>query len=110
MIYNWPVNKKKFEETWYLNQVCTPSENYKLNINIKFKDLNNTTYNKFKISGTPIVVIVDDEMWSYLGELSYDDKLVYISNWADEAYRTIKFLEPPTGDLLTWLQQNGVKQ
>lgn len=27
-----------------------------------------------------------------------------------EAYRTITFLEPPTGDLLAWLQVNAVKQ
>ena len=29
-----------------------------------------------------------------------------------ESYRTLKFLpnEPPTGDLLTWLQSNAVKQ
>ena len=25
-------------------------------------------------------------------------------------YRTITFLEPPTGELLTWLQANAVKQ
>lgn len=30
--------------------------------------------------------------------------------WMDQKYRTIKFLEPPTGDLLTWLQANAVKQ
>lgn len=30
--------------------------------------------------------------------------------WTNQAYRTITFLEPPTGDLLTWLQANGTKQ
>lgn len=30
--------------------------------------------------------------------------------WTNQAYRTITFLEPPTGELLTWLQANGVKQ
>lgn len=30
--------------------------------------------------------------------------------FTDQAYRTITFLEPPTGDLLTWLNENGVKQ
>ena len=30
--------------------------------------------------------------------------------WVDQKYRTIKFLEPPTGDLLKWLQANAVKQ
>lgn len=31
-------------------------------------------------------------------------------DFADPAYRTITFLEPPTGDLLAWLQVNAVKQ
>lgn len=39
------------------------------------------------------------------GELYWDD-----NGWVDQAYRTITFLEPPTGDLLTWLQANGTKQ
>nr|DAJ56139.1 MAG TPA: hypothetical protein [Caudoviricetes sp.] len=30
--------------------------------------------------------------------------------WINEAYRTVTFLEPPTGDLLKWLQKNAVKQ
>lgn len=30
--------------------------------------------------------------------------------FVDQAYRTVTFLEPPTCDLLTWLQNNGVKQ
>lgn len=30
--------------------------------------------------------------------------------WIDQKYRTIKLLEPPTGDLLKWLQANAVKQ
>lgn len=30
--------------------------------------------------------------------------------WSSEAYQTIAFEEAPTGDLLTWLQANAVKQ
>lgn len=30
--------------------------------------------------------------------------------WVSEAYRKITFSVPPSGDLLTWLQANGVKQ
>lgn len=33
-----------------------------------------------------------------------------VGTWYDQSDRTITFLEPPTGDLLTWLQANGVKQ
>lgn len=31
-------------------------------------------------------------------------------SWKDQAYRTLIFAIPPTGDLLTWLQSNAVKQ
>lgn len=30
--------------------------------------------------------------------------------WANQAYRTVTFETPPTGELLTWLQANAVKQ
>lgn len=33
-----------------------------------------------------------------------------VGTWESQIYRTITFSEPPTGDLLTWLQANGVKQ
>lgn len=108
MIYNWPVTKKKFEEKWIINDVRTPSQSYELNVNIKFKDLNNTIRNNFKVLGTSNTT--SDDEWYYQGELYYDDELVYNMTWFDEAYSIIKFLEPPTGKLLTWLQANAVKQ
>ena len=30
--------------------------------------------------------------------------------WTNSAYRTITLGQPATGDLLTWLQRNAVKQ
>lgn len=30
--------------------------------------------------------------------------------WTNQAYRTITLEQPATGDLLTWLQRNAVKQ
>ena len=33
-----------------------------------------------------------------------------IAFWNRQAYRTLTFTTPPTGDLLTWLQANGTKQ
>ena len=45
--------------------------------------------------------------------LIYGTTDVYEANsqsWTSEAYRTITFATAPTGDLLTWLQANGVKQ
>lgn len=43
--------------------------------------------------------------------LVYDSTRVYqIRSWTNDAYRTLVFDSSPTGDLLTWLQANGVKQ
>ena len=33
-----------------------------------------------------------------------------VFEWYNEAYRTLEFDTPPTGDLLTWLQANATKQ
>lgn len=33
-----------------------------------------------------------------------------VYGWIDQAYRKLTFATPPTGELLTWLQSNGVKQ
>lgn len=47
------------------------------------------------------------------------DNSVYVANqegkgnkitWTNSAYRTITLEQPATGDLLTWLQSNAVKQ
>lgn len=111
MIYNWPISKEKFQEKWIIGNVRTPSKSYELNVNIKFKDLNNAIRNKFKVLGTSTIADDDDDdEWYYQGELYYDNELVYNMNWLDEAYSIITFLEPPTGDLLTWLQANATKQ
>lgn len=32
------------------------------------------------------------------------------NGWIDQAYRTITLTEPATGEFLTWLQKNAVKQ
>lgn len=43
--------------------------------------------------------------------INYGETNVYFNGaWNDQAYRTITFATPPTGDLLTWLQANGTKQ
>lgn len=46
--------------------------------------------------------------------LTYDSTVVFwvspVEKWLDQAYRTITFDAAPTGDLLTFLQANAVKQ
>lgn len=44
-------------------------------------------------------------------QILYDSTVVKsFDSWASEAYRKLVFNVPPTGDLLTWLTANGVKQ
>lgn len=46
--------------------------------------------------------------------MQYDETIVFDNNtnpfWTNEAYRTVTFSTAPTGDLLTFLQANAVKQ
>lgn len=86
-------------ETWLLNKTLTLQA---LTATIDFIS-NNQNFNSIVMTNT---------------NLSYDDTSVYnkytpegMTHWVNgEAYRTINFAKPPTGDLLTWLQANGVKQ
>lgn len=44
-------------------------------------------------------------------QILYNSTAVRVyEHWVSEAYRKLTFATPPTGDLLTWLQANGVKQ
>lgn len=44
------------------------------------------------------------------GAIGSPDVYYSTKGWLNNAYRTITFREPPTGDLLTWLQANAVQQ
>ena len=44
------------------------------------------------------------------GAIGSTDVYYSTKGWLNNAYRTITFREPPTGDLLTWLQANAVQQ
>lgn len=86
-------------ETWVLNETINLSTQ---TFTTNFVS-NGQNFNSLKLTNTL---------------LEYDTTPVYAkfvpeggSNWVEgEAYRTITFATPPTGDLLTWLQANGVKQ
>lgn len=92
-------------ETWVLNERCHDFPNS--GFTVRFIS-NNTNFNKMNIKG------------SMHGNFCYDNITVAgielnpngydIVNWNNEAYRTITFIEPPTGALLAWLQTNGTKQ
>lgn len=85
-------------ETWLLNKTLTLQA---LTATIDFIS-NNQNFNSIVMSNSNV---------------SYDNVSVYNkitpdgNHWPNgEAYRTLAFATPPTGDLLTWLNANGTKQ
>lgn len=87
-------------ETWVLNSSLSFGiKSWSYNINFTS---NGNSYSNFSYNFTSPIA-------SYL---VYGTTNVYDTNtlWTSEAYRTITFSTAPTGDLLTWLQANGVKQ
>ena len=95
------LSPKASSETWVLNVEVTLIP---INIAVIFISNTNNFYGISTGSG-------DLNYWS---DPNGDDALTVFEDenrgWLDEAYRTITFLKAPTGDLLTWLQNNGVKQ
>ena len=108
MIYNYPIRKKKSTgETWVINAGNDGSTDYTLSkTTINFKS-NNEEFSSIQfIAGI-------------FGSIKYGDTQVgnidmvstgVAFTFTNAAYRTVTFLEQPTGDLLTWLQANAVKQ
>lgn len=86
-------------ETWVLNEtvdIPTTTQTYQINFTS-----NNTTFSTFHL--------IYESKFSQ--GINYDSTFVYITGlWQRDAYRTVTFATPPTGDLLTWLQANGTKQ
>lgn len=106
MIYNLPRAAKRIQETWIINQYPEARWNDPWEYSIKFSS-NGQTFSK-----------IANVVKSFTPYLYYDSNMVGVGDrrggviytWYNEEYRTVTFLEPPTGDLLTWLQANAVKQ
>ena len=107
MIYNLPRAKKK-GETWYLNKSIGSTAI--IIDNIEFTS-NSKTFTKIWINHESKILSFllydSEEIASILLDM---DTMIRSTNWENEAYRTITLTEPATGDLLTWLQSNAVKQ
>lgn len=96
------IAPKATGETWVLNKLLTLTDGNSANFEIKFVSCD-TNFISINILLMKFIVNCSYKADSYA-------QSVYVGSWLDEAYRTVTFLEPPTGDLLTWLQANGVKQ
>ena len=88
-------------ETWELNETLTGDYNF--NVNVDFI-ADNTTYSSITVETNEdgITVMYDEEF-------VYNDAGSVI--WEYNPYRTIEFYDEVTDEtLLTWLQENGIKQ
>lgn len=91
------LSPKAMAETWVLNEsIDTTLFSYSINFLC-----NSITYDSISRR------IVREETVMYYGSTRV---MKDSGTWYDQAYRTITFLEPPTGELLAWLQNNGTKQ
>lgn len=92
-------------ETWILNEHPTVNRNTFVDVQIQFVS-NGQTFSRINIARIEV------------NGINYDDVHVYDAigdetigaHWVFENYRKVTFAIAPTGDLLTWLQSNAVKQ
>lgn len=85
-------------EKWELNESPTPPVD---------AEGNPATFNTdFVSNGARFNTIWQD------GSLRYGNQSVYVEGggWSNANYKTLYFVEAPTGDLLTWLQANATRQ
>lgn len=91
-------------ETWVLNETLpTPDSDFSFSINFVSNNHSYTAINW------------NSDVTNYAYEKPSSEggggQTVYsVIGWIDSAYRTITLEQPATGDLLTWLQSNAVKQ
>lgn len=89
------------KETWVLNEYIDPLDHGEVTYSTDFTS-NNNHFNSIRYTDSAV------------GVLYYNDILVFGGRpaviWKDQAYRKITFSVPPSGDLLTWLEANAVKQ
>lgn len=88
-------------ETWVLNESPSITRNTHIKVQIQFVS-NGQTFSRIEIDRLTI------------GGIDYDNVHAYVlggdTPWVLENYRKVTFATAPTGDLLTWLQSNAVKQ
>lgn len=93
-------------ETWVLNENPSIIRNTIIDAQIQFMS-NGQTFSQIKINRIEIMGIAYDEVIAYTMLPSEEGEL---SHWILENYRKVTFATAPTGDLLTWLEANAVKQ
>lgn len=88
-------------KTWLLNKELTINETVTYNVNFVS---NAMSFNSLRLEYGKL------ENLYYMSELAYAKDPVGGPTWYDNNFRTVQFVTAPTGDLLAWLQANGVNQ
>lgn len=88
-------------KTWLLNKKLTINETATYNVNFVS---NEKAFNSLRLEHGKL------ENLYYDSELAYAKDPVGGATWYDQGFRSVKFETAPTGDLLAWLQANGVNQ
>lgn len=87
------------KEVWVLNEVPSGTPG--------------NFYTSFSSNGQVFTILASGEAYISYTQSESDEIIAYeveSGGWLVPAYRKLIFDTPPTGDLLTWLQANGVKQ
>lgn len=91
--------KNAEKEVWVLNEVPSGTPG--------------NFYTSFSSNGQVFTILASGEAYISYTQSESDEIIAYeveSGGWLVPAYRKLIFDTPPTGDLLTWLQANGVKQ
>ena len=97
------LSPKASGETWVLNE-RPDFDHIGENISLQIDFVSDNMSFDF------INVVYGQDMLFYGGPTTGEIPAYNSGEWVNQAYRTITFLESPTGDLLIWLQNNGTKQ
>ena len=97
------------QETWVLNEgqeYWLPISGYTYAQQTPQFISNGVQFYGLSTNGIILIYFIDQSNYMVVCDESNPTMVTFV----DQAYRTITFLEPPTGELLAWLQNNGVKQ
>lgn len=99
--YTLKKKQATVSKTWLLNEHLTIDETVTYNVNFVSNEM---PFNSLRLESNKLKNLY------YGPELAYAEDPVGGATWYDNNFRTVQFVTAPTGDLLAWLQANGVNQ
>ena len=106
MLYNEPRRRKKVSLTCYFNNTITITESVEYVADFTL-DTSDKSFTALRLTRGTKQNTIQGIYQLFPG---YSQKLSLYSNmggWSKQEYRTITFIEEPTGDLLAFLEDNA---